>query len=271
MTSASQNLATTCLTLNNNNHFNTFIMKKLFMMIAMLVSSFTAMADDAITASLKVDSDKSGATVHVSLDNTTATYVAFQFDITFPEALGTLTNDNAVVTARLENGGTVDLTAAGGTASESTNFIIATNWLSGNKLRVLGYNLGNVAITQNSGEILTIKINATSIPANVTDWTAKFEGVDFVTENDLQETLLAVTNPDATATGEEEASWLMGDVNHSGVVDIDDVAAAINYSLGIPVPKFFVEQANINGDVDSEGQPKIDIDDVAAIINISLQ
>lgn len=241
------------------------------MMIALLASSFTAMADDAITASLKVDSDKTGATVHVSLDNTTATYVAFQFDITFPEELGKLTNDNAVVTARLQNGGTVDLTAAGGSATESTDFIIATNWLPGNKLRVLGYNLGNKPISQTEGEILTIKINAFTAPANVTDWTAKFDAVDFVTESELQEVLLAVTNPDATATGVEDAAWLVGDVNHSGVVDIDDVAAAINYSLGIPVPKFFVEQANINGDVDSEGQPKIDIDDVAAIINISLQ
>lgn len=248
-------------------------MKKLFMMIALLASSFTAMADDAISASLKVDSDKSSATVHVNLDNTTATYVAFQFDITFPAELGTLTNDNAAVTTRLVNGGTVDLSAAGGTASESTDFIIATNWLPGNKLRVLGYNLGNKPIEQTSGEILTIKINATNPPANASDWTAKFDAVDFVTESELQEVLLAVTNPESTATGEEDAAWLMGDVNHDTKVTLADAVAALKYFLlGNDVEaykastgkEFYPAQADLNND------HTVTLADAVAILKLSI-
>jgi len=64
--------------------------------------------------------------------------------------------------------------------------------------------------------------------------------------------------------GEEpQPTFEMGDVNHSGGVDIEDVTALINRVLGSTPENFFPEQANCTGD--AEGS--IDIEDVTALIN----
>ena len=61
---------------------------------------------------------------------------------------------------------------------------------------------------------------------------------------------------------EPEPEWELGDVDHSGGVDIDDVTILINKVLGNTPEVFFPEQANCNGD--AEGM--VDIDDVTALI-----
>ena len=66
-----------------------------------------------------------------------------------------------------------------------------------------------------------------------------------------------------SATEVAEQTWEIGDVNHSGGVDIEDVTALINKVLGNATENFFPEQANCTGD--AEGS--IDIEDVTALIN----
>ena len=61
---------------------------------------------------------------------------------------------------------------------------------------------------------------------------------------------------------EPQPEWELGDVNHSGGVDIDDVTILINKVLGNTPETYFAEQANCNGD--AEGM--VDIDDVTALI-----
>ena len=56
-------------------------------------------------------------------------------------------------------------------------------------------------------------------------------------------------------------TWELGDVNHSGGVDIEDVTALINAVLGNPTSEYYPEQANCNGDTG------IDIEDVTALIS----
>ena len=59
-----------------------------------------------------------------------------------------------------------------------------------------------------------------------------------------------------------QPTFELGDVNHSGGVDIDDVTILINKVLGNTPETYFAEQANCNGD--AEGM--VDIDDVTALI-----
>ena len=58
-----------------------------------------------------------------------------------------------------------------------------------------------------------------------------------------------------------EPAYELGDVNHSGGVDIEDVTALINAVLGNPDAEYYPEQANCNG----EGG--VDIEDVTALIS----
>jgi hypothetical protein len=58
-------------------------------------------------------------------------------------------------------------------------------------------------------------------------------------------------------------TWELGDVNHSGGVDIEDVTILINKVLGTTPDVFYVEQANCSGD--AEGN--IDVEDITALIN----
>ena len=59
-------------------------------------------------------------------------------------------------------------------------------------------------------------------------------------------------------------SWLPGDVNHDGEVDVNDVMAVVSHILGNEPTKFYATEANLNGD------EEIDVNDVMAIVNIIL-
>ena len=120
-------------------------MRKLLFLAVMLVSSLAALAEDGVTASLSVSSSNPGnetydiATLHVSLTNPSLNYVAFQFDVQLPAGMD-LEVTEVVKSDRLNE----------------CNFFVEKNILSGNVLRVLGYNLQNAPIGGESGEILSI-------------------------------------------------------------------------------------------------------------------
>lgn len=58
----------------------------------------------------------------------------------------------------------------------------------------------------------------------------------------------------------------LGDVNHDGDVDVNDVTAIISYILGAEPTPFHLEQANVDGDAAGA----IDVNDVTALISIIL-
>ena len=62
----------------------------------------------------------------------------------------------------------------------------------------------------------------------------------------------------------EHQNLLTGDVDGSGIVDVDDVNALINIILGFKLTSDFV------GVADLDGSGIVDVDDVNAIINIIL-
>ena len=61
-----------------------------------------------------------------------------------------------------------------------------------------------------------------------------------------------------------EKSYILGDADGDGTVDVNDVTTTINHILGKPVANFVREAANIDGD------DSIDVNDVQGIIDIAL-
>ena len=59
-------------------------------------------------------------------------------------------------------------------------------------------------------------------------------------------------------------NFIVGDVNHDGIVDVVDVMATVSKALGKGVTPFHTEQADINND------GEIDVSDVMSIVNIVL-
>lgn len=239
-------------------------MKKFLLLAALVVSSLSAMATDLLTAKLNVAEGNQEATLSVCLNNT-QTFIAFQMDVTLPE--GSYTNDDAVMSARLINGQENTL--------GPTDFVIATNWVSSNVIRLVGYNLGNKEITGTPGEeIFSIKIKKTGEPlSSPSAWTATFDAAKelFVERDNLTEVQVGIddtpTNTNGNVvSGEVDSAWLPGDIDHSGTVDVTDVTLAIDLAMSnTPVGKYFVEQADVVGDGDG-----VDVSDVTWIIDEAL-
>lgn len=62
-----------------------------------------------------------------------------------------------------------------------------------------------------------------------------------------------------------------GDANNDDKVTITDAVAIVNFILGNPSADFNKEAANVNGDLDEDGNPNITIADAVGVVNIILQ
>lgn len=198
-------------------------MKKLFILASLLIGMVGNMKadDNIVVATYGNATGNTTRTMTVALNRTT-NYVACQFDLTLPE--GT-TVKSITPKAPLINGGTVDLSAVGGTASETTNFVVDFNQ-TGTTCKVIAYNLGNVNIGGNSGDVLmTVELqteNAVNFDAN----SVAANGVTFVNGS-----LEAAPMADVAENADVKKLW--GDVNESGSVDIVDVQLIANKIGGV--------------------------------------
>lgn len=64
----------------------------------------------------------------------------------------------------------------------------------------------------------------------------------------------------------EVIEWALGDVNHDGEVDVLDVTTMISYILGATPEKFYLTEANVDGDAEEV----IDVADVTSLIELIL-
>lgn len=203
-------------------------------MAAMVLSSLCMSAADEVTAKV------SGTNLNIGLVNETS-YVAFQMDIKLPA--GVSASSIEAVANRLSQEGS-DSEIGG------TKFIVASNVLEGNVLRVIAYNLANAAIDKATGDILAITLD--KAPAAASD--IKITNIKFVTATDLAEMNLA------DVTGENGAK--VGDVNMDGTVDIFDVLGVLTFMKGDDTTGLNQSAADVNGDT------VIDIFDVIGILEI---
>lgn len=203
-------------------------------MAAMVLSSLCMSAADEVTAKV------SGTNLNIGLVNETS-YVAFQMDIKLPAGVSASTIE-AVANRLSQEGSDSEI---GG-----TKFIVASNVLEGNVLRVIAYNLANDEIKDFTGDILAITLNAA--PAAASDIT--ISNIKFVKKTDLAEVAMA------DVTG--ESAGLRGDVNLDGVVDVKDVGIVLNMFL-LKTPKDSIADFDNSGD--------IDVKDVGIVLNIFLK
>lgn len=239
-------------------------MKKLLLLATLFLGVLGGKAQDNgnISATFKVDSDNQNATLTVSLNSTTS-LVAFQMDVQLPEG-HTYTIKDGVITpgASLINGGNNSL--------GSTDFVIASNFVADNVLRLVAYNLGNEPIDVEKGaELFHVTFTAdAALEGDATAWTATFDTdkTIFVTAADLEEIKLAIAGENVingnVVPGEN--SVIKGDVNMSGEVEINDVVAILDFILGNDVSAYNEDAADAN----SSGA--IDVNDVLYILDLIL-
>ena len=80
----------------------------------------------------------------------------------------------------------------------------------------------------------------------------------------IDQTTVASNVETVTLLEKQEPAFELGDVNHDGYVDVDDVTALIAYVLNGVTDNFYMDTANVNQDDD------IDVDDVTRLISIVL-
>lgn len=232
-------------------------MKKLFTFAALLFTMIgNAMADDGITvATYGNATGNTTRTMTVALNGTPANYVACQFDLTLPA--GTTVKD-ITAKAPLVNGKTVDLSAKGGTATESTDFKVAFNQ-DGNTCKVVAYNYGNEAMSGKSGDVLmTVKLE-TSSAVNYDATSVAVNGITFVNGS-----LEAAPMTDIAETADAKRLW--GDADGNTTVDGIDASKTVNVVLGRS------QKSSVDSfAVDFDQNEVIDGMDAAKVVNIVLK
>lgn len=225
-------------------------MKKIVLFALILISgTMKIMADDGIvTATYGNATGNTTRTMTIALNRTTD-YVAFQADLTLPE--GTTVQ---AITAKspLLNGKTVNLSAKGGSTTESTDFKIAYNQ-NGTTCKMVGYNLGNEKITGTTGDILLTITLQTTEGVTFDASTVRTSNVVFVKKDGLTETAMAESISD---------SRIWGDVVKDGTVDGKDIQAATNIYGGNSLTSYDKFAADVNGDTIYDGK------DIQEITNI---
>ena len=179
-----------------------------------------------------------GATIEVSLDNDDFySYGSLEMDITFAE--GFTPNPNSIVlTSRCQG-------------------MQATMQLVENNTYHLTCSSANASITGSEGALFSFSMTS-SADVTAGDYQATMTNI-ILTGDDGSK----MSGIDATTTWTVN-SFLLGDANHDGWINIFDVTAVINYILGKRPERFFFKEADVSGD------NVLNIFDVTKIINIIL-
>ena len=184
--------------------------------------------------------------IAICLKNGSEKYNAYEFDLTLPEGFSFMTKDNGSVAYTLGNRYPGDVS-------------VSTSLLDGSTCRVTAYMDPAEYMTGTNGMFISLSVKAASdLPLGA--WEAKLSNIFVGMPNNV-----SVRCSDSTfqLVINSEESFLLGDVNHDGTINMMDVIAVINYILNRPTV-FFAEEADVNAD------GWISMSDVTGIINIIL-
>lgn len=123
--------------------------------------------------------------------------------------------------------------------------------------RLMAFSMDNSLLTGESGEIISLTLAATdtieadSCSGEITNF--RLSTVSGVTMT-LPDVSFDIVIP----------KFILGDVNHDGVVDVSDVMLTVNKVLAKEVTDFYMEEADINAD------GELDVTDVMSIVRIVL-
>ena len=163
-----------------------------------------------------------------------------QFDMYLPEGISV---------ARKGNGKMIIET----TNRMEGNYTIISNTID-NYVRIIGYSTDGDVFSGNEGAILAVTLN---IAEDIADGDYTIYLKDIVLSED-DNTEYHPANVSATLTVKSD---MMGDVDGSGAININDVVCIINHILGKTVNNFIAEAADV------DGSGAININDVVTIIN----
>lgn len=211
-------------------------MRKTIILFAAMVVALGAAATDRFYIEDFTISPGETRTVSILLDNE-AEYTAFQSDLYLPEGL---TAVNFALTDR-----------------KNTNHTLTTTVLPDGGIRLLSYSLKLKTYSGNSGALVTFDVTAEEdfVEPVVID----LRNTLFTTEAGIE-----IPFEDETCTVTLTPSFIVGDVNDDGNVNISDVTALIDYLLSGNVSGINISAADCNQD------GSVNISDVTSFIDYLL-
>ena len=172
---------------------------------------------------------------------------AFQFDLSLPEGVTVVKNSRGMIQGALNDGRLYEGDDHTLTISELEDGIVRVVCASSSSLNFVG----------NEGEIATLKVNIADDMIEG-DYAIRLKDIKLVKDNgdklytELVQSKLTVV------------SYIPGDANGDGEVDVADVVAIVNYILEKPADNFNFKAADVNDD------NEIDAADVVSVVNIIL-
>lgn len=139
------------------------------------------------------------------------------------------------------------------TARMDGNYTLTCSAMNG-FVRILGYSADGDAFSGNTGAILNVTLNVGD-NMNDGDYTIRIKDIVL---SDVGGVEHHPADVGATLTVE---SYVLGDVDNSGAININDVVCIINHILNRPVTTFIAEAADV------DGSGIININDVVQLIN----
>lgn len=203
-------------------------------------TDFISIGDIAITAGHT-------QTIEVNLKNEVTDYTAYQFDLVLPAGFDIPKNAS----------GKWDVMK--GSRYEDDSHSLTIEKVENNKYRFLCVSTNNALITDTDGTILTFSLHANSSLAG-DEYMARIENI-VITRVNEEKNILQSTDVKLIVNG---LTYIPGDANSDGTIDITDAVAVINYILAKPAGSFNVEAADANFD------GEVDVFDVTKIISIIL-
>ena len=169
---------------------------------------------------------------------------AMQMDITLPEGITPVTDDDGTIIATLNPDRTTD------------SHSITASQMADGTVKVVVFSSDNAPLKNSNGTIVTLKVHV--LPDETTEsGTIILSNIRVVTP-DAREIKVA----DAEATlNIRPLTFIPGDANMSGTVTVSDIVATINQMFGKPQAAFSFDAADMNGD------GEISIVDVVNIVN----
>ena len=174
-------------------------------------------------------------------------YNGYQFDIFLPEGVTIAENDTSFIYSL--------------SPRYDEKAMVKIKDFGDGYYRTMVFSLSDSIITGTEGELISLTLQADS---TLDEGTYQGTISNFKLSSGIGVTFMG-TDAVFDIQIRPQETFLMGDVNHDGVVDISDVMMTVNYSVGKKLVDFYIEEADTNGDGD------IDIVDVMNIVNIVLK
>lgn len=199
---------------------------RIMLLMALLTVVGNASADELTVSNVAIKAGET-KTISIELNNPDKDYIAFEFDITFPDGISIVTDENDLFVASFNE-----------ERSNGHNLDVSKNAEDGN-YHFLGYAYPNKSFKGNSGELIQITISCDA-NASKGNYNATVEEIIF-SDTDKKE-----VDFDDFSFGVN--IFVPGDVNSDGRVTPADAIMILYHYFNVAQSGFNVNAADMNGD-----------------------